>query len=285
MGMTRGGAGSVTATRTRLPSTAPRRTTPRPPRATSIGPTSGLMGRCIARCGWPSGRGSTSARVFLQPLLMRADTTRTVAVCMELVGPAKAIRKAERAMTEAATEDSLRGADRAAHQPAPASARARRRPPGGASSPKATPTSATAPTSPSASRTPARDARDELEAAVSRVDLQAKAAPLRLERMWGQQALGAHLRAPALPGAEMSSRRAARGRTRNDERRARGLRRDRSQPPIARSGPVARCRASDPATRRPTAHFQAVYPAVAEAGLGARGRLHRPRHARRQLRL
>jgi hypothetical protein len=47
--------------------------------------------------------------VFLQPLLMRADTTRTVAVCMELVGPARAIRKAERAMTEAATEDSLRG--------------------------------------------------------------------------------------------------------------------------------------------------------------------------------
>src|SRR6201993_5382891 len=46
--------------------------------------------------------------VFLQPLLMRADTTRTVAVCMELVGPARAIRKAERAMTEAATEDSLR---------------------------------------------------------------------------------------------------------------------------------------------------------------------------------
>jgi hypothetical protein len=33
------------------------------------------------------------------------------------------------------------------------------------------------------------DARDELEAAVCRVDLQAKAAPLRLERMWGQQAL------------------------------------------------------------------------------------------------
>ena len=47
--------------------------------------------------------------VFLQPLLMRADTTRTVAVCMELVGPARAIRKAERAMTEAATEESLRG--------------------------------------------------------------------------------------------------------------------------------------------------------------------------------
>ena len=29
---------------------------------------------------------------------------------------------------------------------------------------------------------------DELEAAVSRVELQAKQAPLRLERMWGQQA-------------------------------------------------------------------------------------------------
>ena len=64
--------------------------------------------------------------------------------------------------------------------------------------------------------------------------------------------------------------------------RARELRRDRSQRPLARLG---RCaipgeRAGHQAT---TAHFQAVYPAVAEAGLGSPRRVHRPRHARRQL--
>jgi hypothetical protein len=40
-----------------------------------------------------------------------------------------------------------------------------------------------------AAHTASPAARDELEAAVARVDLQAKAAPLRLERMWGEQAL------------------------------------------------------------------------------------------------
>jgi type IV secretory pathway VirB4 component len=52
--------------------------------------------------------------------------------------------------------------------------------------------------------------------------------------------------------------------------RARGLRRDRSQRPIARLG---RCvlPGERPGHQATTAHFQAVYPAVAEAGLGARG--------------
>jgi len=127
--------------------------------------------------------------VFLQPLLMRADTTRTVAVCMELVGPARAIRRAERAMTEAATEDSLRS--RVGQR---TSQRERQREHAAASQEaelaqghanvrySAYVTVSVPDTGP--------DARDELEAAVSRVDLQAKAAPLRLERMWGQQALG-----------------------------------------------------------------------------------------------
>ena len=127
--------------------------------------------------------------VFLQPLLMRADTTRTVAVCMELVGPARAIRRAERAMTEAATEDSLR-----ARVGQRTSQRQRQREHAAASQEaelaqghanvrySAYVTVSVPDTGP--------DARDELEAAVSRVDLQAKAAPLRLERMWGQQALG-----------------------------------------------------------------------------------------------
>ena len=46
--------------------------------------------------------------LFLQPLLMDSRTTRTIAMCMELVGPCKAIRQAERAATETATEQSLR---------------------------------------------------------------------------------------------------------------------------------------------------------------------------------
>ena len=49
------------------------------------------------------------------------------------------------------------------------------------------PLSATPPTSPSASQHRC-DAVGELEADVSRVELEAKRCPLRLERMWGQQA-------------------------------------------------------------------------------------------------
>ena len=52
--------------------------------------------------------------------------------------------------------------------------------------------------------------------------------------------------------------------------RARGLRRDRSQRPIARLGRCA-LPGERPGHQATTAHFQAVYPAVAEAGLGARG--------------
>jgi len=52
--------------------------------------------------------------------------------------------------------------------------------------------------------------------------------------------------------------------------RAAGLRRDRSKSPTAR---LARCRlpGERPGHQATTAHFQAVYPAVAEAGLGAQG--------------
>lgn len=52
--------------------------------------------------------------------------------------------------------------------------------------------------------------------------------------------------------------------------RTAGLRRDRSQSPPAR---LARCRlpGERPGHQATTAHFQAVYPAVAEAGLGAQG--------------
>jgi hypothetical protein len=126
--------------------------------------------------------------VFLQPLLMRADTTRTVAVCMELVGPARAIRKAERAMTEAATEESLRGrigqrTSQRQRQREHAAARQEAELAHGHANVRysAYVTVSVPDTGP--------EARDDLEAAVCRVDLQAKAAPLRLERMWGQQAI------------------------------------------------------------------------------------------------
>ena len=59
---------------------------------------------------------------------------------------------------------------------------------------------------------------DELEAAVSRVELEAKRAPLRLERMWGQQAEAFTYSLP-LGGAQMSWR--ARRERRLDERAAR----------------------------------------------------------------
>ncbi|WP_249011861.1 SCO6880 family protein [Conexibacter sp. DBS9H8] len=126
--------------------------------------------------------------IFLQPLLMRADTTRTVALCMELLGPAKAIRRAERAMTEAATEDSLRGrigqrtSQRQRQRESAAARQEVELAHGHANVRYSAYVTVSVPDGP--------DARDELEAAVSRVDLQAKAAPLRLERMWGQQAVG-----------------------------------------------------------------------------------------------
>ncbi len=75
--------------------------------------------------------------LFLQPLLMDSRTTRTIAMCMELVGPSRAIRQAERAATETATEQSLRArvGQRTSQRQSqrdqrrrPARARARRRP-------------------------------------------------------------------------------------------------------------------------------------------------------------
>ena len=83
--------------------------------------------------------------LFLQPLLMASQTTRTVAMCMELVGPSKAIRQAERAATETATEQSLRtrvGQRTSQRQSQRDQATGQRE----RSSPKATPPSATPPT-------------------------------------------------------------------------------------------------------------------------------------------
>jgi hypothetical protein len=125
--------------------------------------------------------------LFLQPLLMDSRTTRTIAMCMELVGPSKAIRQAERAATETATEQSLRARvgqrtsqrqtqrDRAANQ------RERELAEGHAAVRYSAYVTVSVPWS-------GGDSLAELESDVSRIELEAKRAPLRLERMWGQQA-------------------------------------------------------------------------------------------------
>jgi hypothetical protein len=125
--------------------------------------------------------------LFLQPLLMDTRVTRSVAMVMELVGPARATRHAERAATETATEQSLRArvgqrtSQRQAQRDSAATQRERELAEGHAAIRYAAYVTVSAPNT-------GPGAVDELEAAVSRVELEAKRAPLRLERMWGQQA-------------------------------------------------------------------------------------------------
>jgi hypothetical protein len=125
--------------------------------------------------------------LFLQPLLMDTRVTRSVAMVMELVGPARATRHAERAATETATEQSLRTrvgqrtSERQAQRDSAAQQRERELAEGHAAVRYAAYVTVSAPNT-------GAGAVDELEAAVSRVELEAKRAPLRLERMWGQQA-------------------------------------------------------------------------------------------------
>jgi hypothetical protein len=125
--------------------------------------------------------------LFLQPLLMDTRVTRTVAMVMELVGPARATRRAERAATETATEQSLRSrvgqrtTQRQAQRDHAAEQRERELAEGHAAVRYAAYVTVSVPAT-------LADPLDELEAAVSRIELEAKRAPLRLERMWGQQA-------------------------------------------------------------------------------------------------
>ena len=128
---------------------------------------------------------------FLQPLLMETRTTRSVVMVMELVGPGSAIRKVERAATEAATEASLRDrvgqrtSQRQRQKEDATHRRERELAEGHAEVRFAAYVTVSCPADAAGV-----GAVDELEAAVSRVELQAKQAPLRLERMWGQQAEG-----------------------------------------------------------------------------------------------
>jgi hypothetical protein len=125
--------------------------------------------------------------LFLQPLLMQSGLTRTVAMCMELVGPSRAIGRAERAATEAATEHSLRArvgqrtSQRQSQRDQAATERERELAEGHASVRYAAYVTVSVPAE-------GPDALAALEGDVSRAELEAKRSPLRLERMWGQQA-------------------------------------------------------------------------------------------------
>ncbi len=125
--------------------------------------------------------------LFLQPLLMDSRATRTIAMCMELVGPSRAIRQAERASTETATERSLRArvgqrtSQRQSQRDRATGERERELAEGHAAVRYAAYVTVSVPSG-------GPDAPAELESDVSRVELEAKRAPLRLERMWGQQA-------------------------------------------------------------------------------------------------
>ncbi len=126
--------------------------------------------------------------LFLQPLLMESGVTRSVAMVMELVGPSRAIRRAELASTNEATEQSLRArigqrtSSRQHKRDEAAEQREREVAQGHAAVRYAAYVTVSVAQGP--------DAADELEAAVSRMELEAKRALLRLERMWGQQAEG-----------------------------------------------------------------------------------------------
>lgn len=125
--------------------------------------------------------------LFLQPLLLDTTVTRSVAMVMELVGPGRASRQAERAATETATEQNLRArvGQRTSHRQAQrdqaTDQRERELAEGHAAVRYAAYATVSVPNTGPGSV-------DDLEAAVSRVELEAKRAPLRLERMWGQQA-------------------------------------------------------------------------------------------------
>lgn len=129
--------------------------------------------------------------LFLQPLLMETHTTRTVAMVMELVGPGRAMRQVERAATEAATDQAMRAriGQRTTQRQRLKEESTERRERELADGHAEVRFAAYVTVSARAGGGP-EEGLDGLEAGVSRVELQAKRAPLRLERMWGQQAEG-----------------------------------------------------------------------------------------------
>jgi hypothetical protein len=123
---------------------------------------------------------------FLQELLMATHATRTVGLVMELLGPSSAIRRAERAATEAAAERHLRHrigkrtSARDGQREGAVNSRERELASGHAAVRFAGYITLSVPTD-----TPAP--LEDLHATVSRAEMAANRASLRLERMWGQQ--------------------------------------------------------------------------------------------------
>jgi hypothetical protein len=123
---------------------------------------------------------------FLQPLLTSSRATRTVTMVMELVGPSKAIQRAERAVTENSTNESMRArigqrtTKRVQQKEEATGRREEELAQGHAEVRFAGYITVSTPTTPGGV--------DELESTVARVELEAKRALLRVERMWGQQA-------------------------------------------------------------------------------------------------
>lgn len=123
---------------------------------------------------------------FLQPLLTSSRATRTVTMVMELVGPSKAIRSTERAVMENATNESIRArigqrTTRRVQQKEQATARREQELAEGHAEVRfAGYVTVSAPAS--------NDGVDELKSTLARVELEAKGALLRLERLHGQQA-------------------------------------------------------------------------------------------------
>ena len=194
--------------------------------------------------------------LFMQPLLMDTQGTRTIAMCMELVGPAGAIRRPSvprpRPRPNAPAQPR-----RPAHLRATSTARPRRQPPRNRARPGPHRRALRAYVSVSVQDGPG--ARDELEAAVSRVDLEAKRAPLRLERMWGQQAEAFTYTLPLCRGCDECRSRTARRPARRASRAAcasQTLTRERSRPRASRWGvsrglPNGSATRSRPRTSRP----------------------------------
>ena len=145
--------------------------------------TDGAMHATLWVAEWP--RIDVRA-MFLQPLLTSSRSTRTVTMVMDLVGPGKGIKGVERAATEAATNQSMReriGQRTTQREKQKEEATERREyelAKGHAEVRFAAFVTVSTPAGP--------NAISELESAVSRVETEAKRAPLRLERMWGQQA-------------------------------------------------------------------------------------------------
>jgi len=123
---------------------------------------------------------------FLQPLLTSSRATRTVTMVMELVGPSKAITRAERAVTENSTNESMRArigqrtTKRVEQKEEATGRREEELAQGHAEVRFAGYITVSIPSTPGGV--------DELESTVARVELEAKRALLRVERMWGQQA-------------------------------------------------------------------------------------------------